>query len=80
MKLTENFSSSIGMEFRIYKCAVIHMERGIVVNSNSLQLSETMCLRSLSEVETYKYLGISESLSITDGDINNHWWNVSLVA
>ncbi|KAJ0182259.1 hypothetical protein K1T71_001628 [Dendrolimus kikuchii] len=69
LKTTERFSKSINMEFGIEKCAVMHVRRGKVVNSPNLQLSENISLKSLSETETYKYLGMSESLGIADADV-----------
>ncbi|XP_061704430.1 uncharacterized protein LOC133515871 [Cydia pomonella] len=57
------------MEFGVDKCAVMHVQRGKVVNSTNLQLSETMSFRSISESETYKYLGMSQSLGIEDEGI-----------
>ncbi|CAB0030643.1 unnamed protein product, partial [Trichogramma brassicae] len=69
LKITEDFSNSIRMEFGVDKCAVMHVQRGKVVNATNLHLSETISLRSLQESETYKYLGMSQSLSIEDGNI-----------
>ncbi|RVE44451.1 hypothetical protein evm_010855 [Chilo suppressalis] len=57
------------MEFGVDKCAVMHVKRGKVVNSTNLQFSETITLKSLSVTETYKYLGMSQSLGLTDGDV-----------
>lgn len=54
------------MEFGVVLCAVIQVQRSKVKNS-TLQLSETMSLRSLLEVETLKYLGMSESSGMVDG-------------
>lgn len=69
LKVTQTFSNAINMEFGVDKCAVIHVERGKVVNSSNLQISDEMTFRSLSETESYKYLGMSESLGIVNGDI-----------
>ena len=69
LKTTEAFSNGIKMEFGVDKCAVMHVQRGKVANSTNLQLSETITLKSLSEAETYKYLGMSQSLGIVDSDI-----------
>ncbi|KAM3959727.1 uncharacterized protein ACR2FA_006251 [Aphomia sociella] len=69
LEITQDFSNSIRMEFGVDKCAVLHVQRGRVMNSESIQLPENICLRSLSEVETYKYLGMSESLGISDADM-----------
>ncbi|KAJ0170136.1 hypothetical protein K1T71_014064 [Dendrolimus kikuchii] len=69
LNLTKTFSSSIGMEFGVDKCAVMYVQRGRIINSNGLELSEGMCFKTLSEDETYKYLGISQSLGIVDEDM-----------
>ncbi|XP_045535833.1 uncharacterized protein LOC123721337 [Papilio machaon] len=71
LKITEKFSSSIGMEFGVEKCAVMYVQRGRVASSDGLQLTESMSFRSLSEGETYKYLGISQSLGIVDEDVKH---------
>jgi hypothetical protein len=64
LKTTEVFGSAIKMEFGVDECAVMHVQRGKVINSTNLHLSETMSLKSISEAETYKYLGMSQSLGI----------------
>ncbi|XP_045541510.1 uncharacterized protein LOC123723010 [Papilio machaon] len=71
LKITEKFSSSIEMEFGVEKCAVMYVQRGRVASSDGLQLTESMSFRSLSEGETYKYLGISRSLGIVDEDVKH---------
>ncbi|CAH2221644.1 jg25540 [Pararge aegeria aegeria] len=67
LKITQSFSNDIGMEFGVDKCAVINVERGRVVSSENIVLSETIILKSLREGETYKYLGMSEALGIEVG-------------
>ncbi|KAG6446382.1 hypothetical protein O3G_MSEX004456 [Manduca sexta] len=69
LKITEKFSNSINMEFGVDKCAVIHVKRGEVVVSDDIQISETVRLKSLSETETYKYLGMPEALGIISADV-----------
>ena len=69
LKITQNFSKDIGMEFGVDKCAVINVERGRVVSSENIVLSETIILKSLCEGETYKYLGMSEALGIEAGNM-----------
>ncbi|KAG6455661.1 hypothetical protein O3G_MSEX009336 [Manduca sexta] len=69
LKITEKFSNSINMEFGVDKCAVIHVKRGEVVVSDDIQISETVRLKSLSETETYKYLGMPEALGIVSADV-----------
>ncbi|CAH2108107.1 unnamed protein product [Euphydryas editha] len=67
LKITETFSTCIKMEFGVDKCAFIHVERGRIISSENLQLTNSLSLRSLNEGETYKYLGMSEALGIDDG-------------
>lgn len=69
LKITESFSKSIKMEFGIDKCAVLHVKKGKILVSERLELSDTTHLQSLSETETYKYLGISENLGIHEADM-----------
>lgn len=69
LNITETFSNAIKMEFGVDKCAVMRVQRGKVVNSPNLQLSERVSLKSLSETDTYKYLGMAESLGVSVGDV-----------
>nr|XP_026484151.1 uncharacterized protein LOC113392088 [Vanessa tameamea] len=69
LKVTETFSNSIGMEFGVDKCAVMHVKRGEIMESDGLQLSDSINFRSLSANESYKYLGVSEALGINVTDM-----------
>ncbi|MBF2463456.1 hypothetical protein ICI39_14075, partial [Listeria welshimeri] len=69
LKVTETFSNSIRMEFGVDKCAVMHVERGGIVESDGIQLSDSINFRSLSANESYKYLGMSEALGINGNDM-----------
>ncbi|XP_045535408.1 uncharacterized protein LOC106709986 [Papilio machaon] len=66
LKITDDFSRAIGMTFGVDKCAVINVQKGKVVASENLQLTQDVALVSLSENESYKYLGMSEALGIND--------------
>ena len=55
------FSSDIGMEFGISKCAMVEMKKGKMVNSEGIELPEGEQIKSLEEGEGYKYLGIIQS-------------------
>ena len=57
------------MEFGVDKCAVMHVKRGEIMESEGIQLSDSINLRSLSSSETYKYLGMSEALGIDIPDV-----------
>ena len=55
------FSKDIGMAFGIEKCAMLAMEKGKIVKSVGIELSDSKVIRSLQEGESYKYLGILEA-------------------
>ena len=58
------FSSDIGMEFGIEKCAILIMKRGKVSISNGIKLSCDDVIKALNAEEGYKYLGVLESDTI----------------
>ncbi|XP_045510128.1 uncharacterized protein LOC123705416 [Colias croceus] len=64
LKITCDFSSSIGMELGVDKCAVIHVERGKVTTSDDITPSGAAHLRVLTEAETYRYLGMSQNICV----------------
>ena len=49
------------MEFGIEKCAMLVMEKGKIVKSVGIELSDGKVIKSLQEGESYKYLGILEA-------------------
>ena len=51
------FSQDIGMEFGIEKCAILVMEKGKIVKSVGIELSDGKVIKSLQEGESYKYFG-----------------------
>ena len=55
------FSADIGMEFGIEKCAMLVMEKGKIVKLVGLELPNVKVIKSLQEVESYKYLGVLEA-------------------
>ena len=55
------FSEDIGMEFGIEKCAMLVMEKGNIVKSVGIELSDGKIIKSLQEGESYKYLKILEA-------------------
>ncbi|CAK1593783.1 unnamed protein product [Parnassius mnemosyne] len=58
LNITCDFSSFIRMELGMDKCAFLHVERERVANSEGIYLSMPINIRTLSEAETYRYLGI----------------------
>ena len=49
------------MEFSVEKCAMLVMEKGKIVKSVGIELPDGKVIKSLQEVESYKYLGVSEA-------------------
>ncbi|CAK1577948.1 unnamed protein product [Parnassius mnemosyne] len=66
LNITCDFSNSIGMELGTDKCAVLHVERGRVANSEGIDLSMPINIRTLSEAETYRYLGMSQNIGVDE--------------
>ena len=56
MQTVRVFSEDIGMEFGIEKCAMLVMEKGKIVKSVGIELTD-----GRKEGESYKYLGILEA-------------------
>ncbi|CAK1582150.1 unnamed protein product [Parnassius mnemosyne] len=52
LSITCDFSNSIGMGLGTDKCAVLHVERGRFANSEGIDLSMPINIRTLSEAET----------------------------
>ncbi|CAK1593096.1 unnamed protein product [Parnassius mnemosyne] len=59
-------SSSIRMELGTDKCAVLRVERGRVASSEGIDLSMPINIRTLSEAETYRYLGVSQNIGVDE--------------
>ena len=55
------FSSDIGMQFGIDKCATIVVKRGKVITSDGIMLPDENRIKSMNEDCSYKYLGVLES-------------------
>ncbi|CAK1598192.1 unnamed protein product [Parnassius mnemosyne] len=66
LNITCDFSNSIRMELGTDKCAILHVERGRVVNSEGINLSISISIRTLSEAETYRYLGMSQNIGVDE--------------
>ena len=50
------FREDIGMEFGIEKCAILVTEKGKIVKSVGIELSDDKIIKSLQKDESYKYL------------------------
>ncbi|XP_026313592.1 uncharacterized protein LOC113225487 [Hyposmocoma kahamanoa] len=68
LTITNDFSSSVRMELGIDKCAVVHVEKGRVMHSDGINIG-TNHLRVLSETETYRYLGMSQTIGVKEADV-----------
>ena len=55
------FGEDIEMEFGIEKPAMLVLEKGKIVRSVGIELSDGKVIKSLQEGESYKYLGILEA-------------------
>ena len=53
------FSTDIGMEFGIKKCAILTMKRGEIVKSEGIKLLDGEVMKQVGQ-EGYTYLGIIE--------------------
>lgn len=61
IRTVHEFSTEIGMEFGLEKCAVVHLKRGKLAESDSeLELVDGSAIRHLSHDEDYEYLGIPQ--------------------
>ena len=49
------------MEFGIEKCAMVVMEKGKIVKSVGIELTDGKVIKTLQEGESYKYLGLLEA-------------------
>lgn len=58
LKIADMFSYFISVESGVDRCIIWRYTEG-VLNSENLQLTENLSLRSVSESEIYKYFGIS---------------------
>ena len=58
------FSEDVGMEFGIEKCALLVTEKGKIVKSVGIEMPGGKVLKSLQEIESYKYLDILEAKNI----------------
>ncbi|CAK1578789.1 unnamed protein product [Parnassius mnemosyne] len=69
LNITCDFSNSIRMELGTDKCAVLHVESGRVANSEGIDLSMPINIKTLSEAKTYRYLGVSQNIGIDQADM-----------
>ncbi|CAH2084520.1 unnamed protein product [Euphydryas editha] len=68
MKITTEFSGSIRMQLGVDRCAVVHVDRGQVTQSAEISL-ELSNFKTLSEAESYRYLGMSQCIGVQEVDM-----------
>ena len=66
------FSSDIGMEFGIEKCASLFIKRGKMVEKKGIELPDGKVLEALKEGDGYKYLGILEAEQVLHGKMKEN--------
>ncbi|CAK1581395.1 unnamed protein product [Parnassius mnemosyne] len=69
LNVTCDFSNSIRMELGTDKCAVLQVAWGRVANSEGIGLSMPINIKTLSEAETHRYLGMSQNIGIDEADM-----------
>lgn len=67
LAVTKQFSDSISMELGVDKCAMLHVEKGRIVNAAGVTTESG--IRALSEEETYRYLGMAQSVGIEEKQV-----------
>lgn len=65
------FSTDIGMEFGIEKCATLFIKRGKTTHHQGIELPDGKTLKALKEGESYKYLGILEADKIKNTEMKS---------
>ena len=51
----------IGLRWNEEKCAVVHVRRGCVKQTENMEIDELKSIKSLGEEITYKFLGVLEN-------------------
>lgn len=69
LKITENISKDIGMEFGMNKCKTLHIERGKWKNTLAKDTLNNEIMDTLKQTETYKYLGFQQNTKLSHTDI-----------
>lgn len=69
LKITENFTKDIRMEFGISKCKALHIEKGKWNDNENREIINNETLENMAENQTYKYLGFEQNIRINHTDI-----------
>ena len=55
------YSTDIGMQFGISKCAVLVLDRGKITKTDGIRMPNDREIKNLERDKSYKYLGVLES-------------------
>ncbi|XP_015188575.1 PREDICTED: uncharacterized protein LOC107072832 [Polistes dominula] len=72
LRITENFTSDIKMQFGIEKCKTTHTERGQWITDDTQRTLQNETLKNLEKHETYKYLGFEQNTKINHTEIKKY--------
>lgn len=65
------FSQTIGMSLGLEKCAALHIEKGKVISTENLVLTDGTEFPELDPEKAYKYLGVIQALEIKQRENKN---------
>ncbi|XP_059045798.1 uncharacterized protein LOC131841493 [Achroia grisella] len=68
LNIVNDYSSSVRMALGIDKCAVLHVQRGRVNQTEGI-VTDPSNIKTLSEAETYRYLGMSQNIGVRETDM-----------
>ena len=63
------FSTDIGMQFGVKKCAVLILKRGRKIKSDGIRISGNNFIKSLQENDGYKYLGVLQNDEVMEKEM-----------
>ncbi|XP_078050794.1 uncharacterized protein LOC144477179 [Augochlora pura] len=72
LKIVENITTDIGMEFGMNKCKQLHIEKGRWITEDEPITLNNQILDNLEQNETYKYLGFQQNTRINHTQIKSH--------
>ena len=61
MRTVKGGMDCIGLKWNEKKCAVVHVKRGCVKQTENMKIDELKSIKSLGEESTYKFLGVLEN-------------------
>lgn len=72
MKVTEQITSDMRMEFGIGKCRILHIEKGRWKEETNVEMLDGETVGNLTRDETYKYLGFQQNTRLDHTVIKKH--------